>query len=158
MTARKPAKTEPAPTLWRAWHLRDEAIEELCDRVEGGESIAQIAESLGVPNSTVLRWIEADPQRSARATRAREKSARTWDEKAEQELRQAGDPFALSRAKELAQHYRWRASKIAPREYGDKLELGGEVGLKSLPDEQMKAEALKLMAKLGLSADATLLK
>lgn len=46
-----------------------------------------------------------------------------WEEKAESCIADAADEFELKKARELAHHYRWRAAKIAPREYGDKLEV-----------------------------------
>jgi hypothetical protein len=39
---------------------------------------------------------------------------------------QASDAFELAKAKELAHHYRWRASKIAPKLYGDRLQVEGK--------------------------------
>ena len=41
-------------------------------------------------------------------------------------IAQASDPFELAKAKELAHHYRWRASKIAPKLYGDKQSVEGK--------------------------------
>ena len=54
-----------------------------------------------------------------------------WDERAGDVIQQAADPFELAKAKELAHHYRWRASKIAPRDYGDRIQadVGGGVTL-----------------------------
>lgn len=101
-------------------------IDALCERIIGGESMTAIAESAGSSAPVLVAWIAADAERSARAREARTLSARLWDEKAEAEIRQASDVFELSRAKELAHHYRWRGSKIAPKEYGDKLELAGD--------------------------------
>ena len=57
----------------------------------------------------------------ARAREARIHAARIWDEKALSVVEQALDLFELQRAKELAHHYRWRASKTAPKDYGDKV-------------------------------------
>ena len=37
----------------------------------------------------------------------------------------AKDALALGKARELAHHYRWRASKIAPRDYGDRMAVTG---------------------------------
>jgi hypothetical protein len=50
-------------------------------------------------------------------------AAAAYDEQAEQELRSATDLFQLAKARELAQHLRWRASKINPKAYGDRLEV-----------------------------------
>ena len=70
---------------------------------------------------TLSQWIASDEEHSARAREARIHAARIWDEKALSVIEQALDPFELQRAKELAHHYRWRASKTAPKEYGDKV-------------------------------------
>ena len=125
--------------------------DDIIARIEGGESINQVAISLGVNRSNLCRWLDNDPQRSARAKNARIASARAYDEKAEQGLIDAADPFELAKAKELAHHLRWRSSKIAPREYGDKLALGGADDLppiKTATDEQLIARIRALQAKL----------
>lgn len=79
-----------------------------------------IAGKLGVSFGTLNTWLSAEPERCARAREARIETARLWDEKAEAGIAQAVDAFQLSRAKELAHHYRWRAKAISPRDYGDK--------------------------------------
>jgi hypothetical protein len=101
---------------------------ELLDRIEGGEMLGEIARSLGVNTASLLRWFAADAQRLARAREARASSAIAYDERAERVLLDAKTPLDLARARELAHHYRWRSSKIAPKAYGDKVEvesLGG---------------------------------
>lgn len=98
------------------------SIEDVCERIASGETMTAIAKSEGTTIWSLRRWIERDPQRSARVIEARQYSARAWDDLAEWEIRQAGDPFELQKARELAQHFRWRASKIAP-EYGDKTQV-----------------------------------
>lgn len=96
--------------------------DDIIDRIEGGDSIASIARELECNRSVLWRWLNADEQRSARSVRARQLAAFAWDERAEQGINDAADPFELARAKEMAHHYRWRASKIAPKQYGDKIE------------------------------------
>lgn len=96
--------------------------EDVIQDIENGKTLSQIADECGKNRSMLSRWLGADEQRSVRAREARELSAQAHEERAEDEIRAAGDPFALSKAKELAHHYRWRASKIAPKQYGDKLE------------------------------------
>jgi len=95
-------------------------IDALCEAILD-RSMTEIAGTIGVSMGKLIAWIAADDNRSARAREARIMSARMWDEKAVTEIEQACDPFELARAKELAHHYRWRASKIAPRDYGDKV-------------------------------------
>jgi len=98
-------------------------LDEVCDCIGEGESLTLIASNADVSIGSLLSWIEADPERSARVRECRSAMARYWDEKSERCIEQAEDEFELKRAKELSHHYRWRASKIAPREYGDKLDL-----------------------------------
>ena len=102
-------------------------IEALCDMFIEGVSITDSAKQLGVSKATLIRWVAEDADRSARAREARAEAAKLWDEKAEQGLEDAGDVFELSKAKELAHHYRWRASKIAPKIYGEKLQVDSTV-------------------------------
>lgn len=94
-------------------------IEAVCERVEDGASYAQIAQEIGVKRRSLTRWVAEDAARSARAREARASAAEYWDAKAEGVLQDAADWMELHKARELAQHYRWRASKIAPKEYGD---------------------------------------
>ncbi len=155
--AAKQVKPAKPLTPWQKWTARDDAMDDLCAKVESGSTLTAFAESLGVETSTLTRWLDGDPQRSARAREARARAAATYDDMALRGIEEANDPFELARAKERAHHLRWRAAKVNPREYGEKIELGGEVGLKSLSDAQVKAEALALAAKLGVSVsqDAT---
>jgi hypothetical protein len=108
--------------------LTEEAI---LARIEDGETLTSIASSVSRSKSNISQWLNADPERSARARVSRTSAAAAWDDLAEQEIRNAEDGFGLSKAKELAHHFRWRASKIAPTDYGDKIEQThkGEVQL-----------------------------
>lgn len=120
-------------------------VDALCDRLCAGESQTAIAESLGVGIATLSRWIAADPERSARVREARIAAARTFDEMAEAELRAAADPFGLAKARELASHYRWKASKSNPREYGEKIEIDQRTTITDLTEEQLDAKLTRLL-------------
>lgn len=134
-------------------------LETICSELTSGESLTGVAFKIGVHVSTLLNWIEEDSQRAARAREARQLAGRIWDEKAETVLKEAADPFELTKARELASHYRWRAKAVSPKEYGDKVTQehvgsgGGPiqmaaVNLKNLSDEEL-AQMQKLMAKAG---------
>lgn len=124
-------------------------VDALCDRLCAGESQTAIAESLGVGIATLSRWIAADPERSARVREARIAAARTFDEMAESELRSATDPFGLAKARELASHYRWKASKSNPREYGEKIEIDQKTTLTDLTEDQINARLARLINASG---------
>jgi len=105
-------------------------IEGVCDVLLNGSTLIQYAELLKIDLSQLLHWILADPGRSARMRECRSEAAIVWDERCELLLAGSRDAFELSKARELAHHYRWRASKIAPRIYGDhaRIEHTGAAG------------------------------
>ena len=96
-------------------------IDRIAEMLANGVTLTAIAKDAGVSIGFFLQWIAADDDRSARAREARTHAAKLWDERALDVIEQASDPFELQRARELAQHYRWRASKTAPRDYGEKM-------------------------------------
>lgn len=123
----------------------DFGIDEIAERLMGGETQTSIAAVIGVSQATLINWLAADPERSARAREARIAAARSFDDMAEQALKEATDGFTLSRAKELAHHYRWKASKANPREYGEKLEIDQKTTLTDLSEEQLDAKLARLL-------------
>jgi hypothetical protein len=86
-----------------------------------GLTLTHVADSVGVSIGTLISRVDADSDRSARARQARARTARMWDEKATTTIELAADQFELAKAKEMAHHYRRRASKVAPREYGERV-------------------------------------
>ena len=88
-----------------------------------GSTFRQIAERLNVKLST-LHDFTSKPEHSTRVSQALEISAQTYEEKAEYILINAeASAYEMQRARELAQHYRWKASKRSPKKYGDKMEV-----------------------------------
>lgn len=131
-------------------------IDAVCEAVADGKTLTAIAQDVGVSIGSLSAWLDADPERSARAREARKATARMWDEKAEQRLDSAADPFELAKARELASHFRWRASKIAPGDYGDRLTTehtgpgGGPVQVADVSGEALDARIAALREELGL--------
>lgn len=128
-------------------------IEAICDMIREGKSYRDIAKRLGCDKSNLLRWIHRDPTRAASAREALISSADDCDEEAEHILRTMED---VGRARELAQHLRWRAKCRNPRVYGEKqsLEVEGSLGVYALTDEQIDAR-LKALAAGGTKPAGT---
>lgn len=124
-------------------------IATICERIVGCQSLTAIARDYSISRSKVCEWIAADPDRAARARAARITSAAAWDELALAGIDEAADAFELAKAKERAHHLRWRASKIAPGDYGDRLEVDQRTTIQSLTDEQIHAELDRIAAKLA---------
>src|SRR5690606_38082038 len=92
--------------------------DDLCQRLRAGETLTGIAKDIGLKSvGTLLNWIGADPERSARAREARSAASAMYDEQAQQAILDASDPLELAKARELAQHLRWRASQVDPGSY-----------------------------------------
>lgn len=90
----------------------------VCEQISDGQSLTKIAAEIGVSTGSLLTWIAAEPDRSARVASARQITAWYWDEQAEHEIRDAApSPEELSRARELASHFRWRAKMVDPTRY-----------------------------------------
>lgn len=121
------ARREPGQTqaLLHAY-----GIDKLCEQIVEGKLQREIAREIGVGIASLVEWIAKDEERSRRVKEARRLAARVYVETAEQDIRDAADPFELAKAKELAHHKRWYASKMAPADLGDKLitEHTGEGG------------------------------
>lgn len=129
------------------------ALDLVVERLLTPMMMSEIAMELGVSPSRLTRWVAADSQRSARVREARRLSAVLWVEKAEKVLADAKDDLELKRAKELAHHYRWKASKINVDDFGEKIEHSGSLDLRSATNEQLAGE----LSSLGLGAVAGLL-
>ena len=79
---------------------------------------------------TVVRWLAEHPDFAAKYARAREAQADTMDDLILEEAEKVTpETAAASRVKIDA--YKWRAAKLKPKVYGDKMqqEHSGEVGL-----------------------------
>ena len=143
-----------APKPSRAEKCESFGEDTICERIVDGKSLTAIGAEIGVPIGFFVAWLEATPDRSARVREARARSARLWDDKATQGIEGAKDQFELAKAKEMAHHYRWRASKIAPREYGEKLDLN-HTGTVDLSDAALEARIAALASALNIAIDAT---
>ena len=103
--------------------LDEFGLDAVCAAIANGESLTSISSRVGVSKGTFLTWANADFDRSARINDSRRVTSWHWDELAEEELRHAPPTSeGIAKARELASHFRWRASKIDIR-YGDKTHL-----------------------------------
>lgn len=94
----------------------------ICDRIAAGESMRRICSADGMPDrSTVLRWLAEREDFATKCARARELQADAVDDEIVEMLGEVKtgtlDPQA---ARVLLAGYQWRASKLAPKRYGDK--------------------------------------
>jgi len=132
----------PAPAQDKCEAL---GTDELCRRILDGYTLTEIARGLEIARSRLIEWIGKDPDRSARVREARQTAAAAYEEQAMDHILSASDPFELAKARELAQHLRWRDSNINAKEYGDKqtLDVSGKLDV-TLFDPEQAMEMAKL--------------
>jgi hypothetical protein len=127
--------------------LTQEVFTAICERIANGESLRSICDEKDMPDrSTVIRRLEADEAFRNQYARAREAQAdHEFDEiKAIADLATAED-VQVARLRIDAR--RWRAGKLRPKVYGDKLAIGGADDLPPVQTED--AGAAKLAAFLN---------
>ena len=108
----------------------EEAADEIVTRMAQGESLRSICRDDHMPPlSTVIGWQAQHETFAVRCARAREAQAEDMDGRVMSvaERVEAGelDPQA---ARVALAAYQWRASKLAPKRYGDKTLLTGADG------------------------------
>ena len=129
----KRTKNRPPPVAQSKLDLL--GSEEVARLIADGKTYREIAGTVGVGLGTLCKWIEADDERSRACARAREISAQAFEERAQEVLEDAADPFQLAKARELAAHWRWRAKAVNPRRYGDKVAVGGDADAPPIKSE-----------------------
>lgn len=103
----------------------------ILEALMNGASLRQICETEGMPNrGTIIRWVKEIPDFAAKYAHAREAQADIMDEKILEEAEKV-TPETAAAARVKIDAYKWRAAKLKPKVYGDKLqqEHSGEVGL-----------------------------
>jgi hypothetical protein len=100
-------------------------VETICNRIAAGESMRSVCRSEGMPDrQTVLNWLDTHEEFSAKYARARLHQADSVDDDIVDMLDEVKtgtlDPQA---ARVLLAGYQWRASKLSPKKYGDRVDL-----------------------------------
>lgn len=104
-----------------------ETADEICKRLASGESLRGICRDAGMPSEALVRsWAVDDVNGfAAQYARARETQA---DSLAEEIIEIADTEEDPQRARVRVDARKWFASKVAPKRYGDKVDLnvGGQ--------------------------------
>lgn len=100
-----------------------EMEEAIINGLMDGYSLVQICKPNTMPNRrTILRWMEDDEAFATRCARAREIQADLMDDKIIQLIDEVNVENASAMRVKLSA-LQWRASKLAPKKYGDKQEV-----------------------------------
>ena len=122
-----------APTKAKSQDRADLA-KKVLEGMHGGRSCFKACQAAGVPHSTFIGWVNVDPELADRYTRAREDLI----ERMAQEVLELSDVdvglqpdgkkdwAAVQKHKLQVDTRKWLLSKLAPKKFGDKLELTGD--------------------------------
>lgn len=121
--------------------LSPEQFQAIFDRIEAGEVLYQICPEIGIPRGTFLGWLEADQTLSDSYARAQQLRADSW---AERVVATGTHPTMTSDQKRAeTDALKWAAGKAAPKKYGERLELGGDVTIRDKRVIDRAVEAAK---------------
>lgn len=103
---------------------------EILDRIAQGESLRAICRDKGMPDkATVFRWLASDEEFATKYARARVQQADAiFEGLADIEDQVLSEELRPDQAKVVLWSRHWRASKLNPKKYGDKIETTHELG------------------------------
>ncbi len=120
----------------------------ICEQIALGRSLVKICQETEMPSySTVTQWRGEDADFAAKYARAREDQA---DFHADAIVDIADTETDAAKARNRIDARKWHASKLKPKTYGDKLDVGGNLNL-GLDDEQIKSRLAVLYGKAGIA-------
>lgn len=101
-----------------------ELAERICARIEAGEPLAAICRDDEMPGvRTVLRWADEIEDFADNYTRARAAQGEHLDAEIDRIAKTAVDKDSAAAARVQITALCWRASKQAPKRYGDRVDL-----------------------------------
>ena len=145
--------------------LTQALADKICDRIAEGESLRTICEGKSMPTArTVHRWLEKHSEFRQRYAHAREMQADHFaDEILEIADDNSRDTYTTKDGREVVDHdhiqrsrlrvetRKWLMSKVAPKKYGDKLELTGKdsgpIDYRNMTESEVDRRLAELEAK-----------
>jgi hypothetical protein len=119
------------PTLYTP-----ELAKRVCELIADGWSLRRVAQEVGVPERTIRRWVIDDREgfaapyaraRDVALDRMADEIIELADDKSndryELEGKRVPDSAAVNRSRLMVDARKWYLSKLAPKRYGDRLEL-----------------------------------
>jgi hypothetical protein len=118
----------------RKYENKDEIISSVLSGMRNGLSAFKACQSAGVPHSTFMEWLKNDAELADNYARAREdlieriacEVLELSDADVGEQPDGKKDWAAVQKHKLQVDSRKWLLSKLAPKKYGDKLELSGD--------------------------------
>jgi hypothetical protein len=122
---------------------------EICERMAQGRSLKSICRDADMPaNSTVFRWLARHADFARQYAAAREAQAQAlFDEILAIADEAAETPNGVSKAKLMVDTRKWWLARVAPKTYGDRLDLDPASGAAAMSPQERQARITELLAK-----------
>ena len=119
----------------------------VCLEITEGKSLRSICDADDMPSAETIRvWLIEDGEFSAQYARAREEQA---DFYADEIIDIADTAKDANLARLQIDARKWKASKLQPKKYGDKIDLNHSGAIEHLTDEQLESKLAILLGKAG---------
>lgn len=135
-------------------------IDAVCEQVADCITLREIAASAGVSKGSLISWLAGYPDQYARAREAQAETLAedllsiaddaSRDTYTDADGNTKTDQEVVARSRLRIDARKWLAGKMAPKKYGDKLDITAAVTTSTLTDDQLMARAESLKAKLGI--------
>lgn len=112
--------------LGRPSEFTQETADAICEHIADGKSLRSYCNQEGAPSkSAVMKWLSERPTFADQYARAREMMADSHHD----DIVDISDDKTIDPAHKrlMLDARKWSASKLAPRKYGERLELAGQV-------------------------------
>lgn len=130
----------------------DELGDIICDEIIAGGALYKLCERDDFPGErTVYQWLDRHPEFAQKYARARELQQ---DREADKIVVIADEAKDANLARLQIDARKWRASKLAPKKYGEKLDMNVAGTIQTLPQEAVDARIVELLGKAGIAATA----
>lgn len=132
---------------------RDDTVKQVCALMYEGQSLRQSCKAVGMSHSTFQKWLREDPALLGPYNAAREAMMDKWadeimtlaDAPVEKTPAGATDMGAVNQRKIQIEARKWLLGKLAPKKYGDKVEITSDGTVNTIQSVVMipsKQEAL----------------
>lgn len=126
----------------------EEIADRICDEIIGGAALYKLCQQPDFPaERAVYQWLERYPEFAQKYARARELQQ---DREADHIVTIADEAKDANVARLQIDARKWRASKLAPKKYGDRLDLNHSGAIERISDEQLDAKLVELLGKAGV--------
>jgi hypothetical protein len=152
--------------MGRMSEYSEAVAETICQRLAEGESLRSICSTEGMPaQSTVFRWLSQQPTFQKQYALAREAQADTLfddileisDDARNDWMARRGEDDAgwqangehIQRSRLRVDARKWMAGKLAPKKYGEKLDVNHSGSIERTSDDELDARIAQLLGKGG---------